>query len=154
MIASDAGQLTPFERRVLDACLDAPHPDLEALRHQAERVRAGTRTHTGVGAYLDFVVAEDAPRARNPGIAIGDVDLKVRGVPHGVATILYATDGVLKFIEFAAYDGEWPREPELLDIGYLKEIDIGNGVRSLLPTKERDPATLARALAPRAPVEG
>lgn len=153
MIASDAGELTAFERRVLDACLDAPHPDLEALRRQAEGVRVGTRTHTGGGAYLEFLVAEDAPRACNPAIVIGDVDLVVRDVEHGVATMLYAIDGVLRFIEFSAYEGEWPHAPELLDVGYLKDIDLGNGVRSLQPTGERDPVTLARALAPRQPGE-
>jgi len=146
----DPGELTAFERRVLDACLDAPHPDLEALRRQALGARVGTRTHTGVGAYLDLVVAEDAPRASNPGFAIGDVDLSVRDVAQGVATILYVVDGALKFIEFAAHDGAWPQVPELLDIGYVREVDVGNGVWSLVPTKTRDPATLARALAPRA----
>lgn len=151
--ALDAGELTAFERRVLDACLDAPHPDLEALRCQAKSVRAGTRTHTGVGAYLDFVVAEDAPRACKPVMMIGDVNVTVRNVPLGVATILYVVDGVLDFIEFATYDGEWPHEPELLDIGYLKEIEVGNDAWSLLPTSERDPATLARALATRTPAE-
>lgn len=148
MSAIDAGRLTPFERRVLDACLDAPHPDLEALRRQAEGVRAGTRTHAGAGAYLDLVVTEDAPRARNSGFAIGDVDLTVRGVQHGVATILYVVDGMLKFIEFATCDDEWPHDPELIDVGYFKEVDVGNGVYSLVSTKTRDPGTLARALAP------
>ncbi len=154
MTVIDAGELTAFERRVLDACLDAPHPDLEALRRQAEGARVGTRTHTGSGAYLDFVVAEDAPRAYNPAIVIGDVDLVVRDVDHGVATILYAIDGVLRFIEFSAYEGEWPHDPELLGIGYLKDIDLGNGVRSLQPSRDRDPVTLARALAPRQSGEG
>lgn len=148
---TDPGELTAFERKVLDACLAAPHPDLDALRRQALGARVGTRTHTGVGAYLDLIVAEDAPRASNPGFAIGDVNLTVRDVPHGVATILYAVDGVLKFIEFAAHDGEWPQDPDLFDIGYLKEVAVGDGVWSLVPTKVRDPATLARALAPRAP---
>lgn len=151
MSACNAGELTAFERRVLDACLDAPHPDFEVLRNQAQVARAGVRTHTGVGAYIEFVFEENVPRARSPAIAIGDVDLTVHNVPNGVATVLYAVDGLLKFIEFATHDGQWPQEPELLDIGYLKEVDVGNGVRSLLPAKVRDPATLARALESRLP---
>ena len=148
---TDPGELTTFERKVLDACLAAPHPDLDVLRHQALAVRAGTRTHTGSGAYLDFVVPADAPRASNPAIAIGDVDVTVRDVPSGVTSILYGIDGVLKYIEFATLDGEWPQDPDLLDVGYLKEVVVGDGVWSLVPTKVRDPATLARALAPRVP---
>jgi hypothetical protein len=140
--------LTAFERRVLDACLVGSHPDLDALRKQAESALAGSRTHTGIGAYLDFVVAADAPRASNPRIVLGDVDLNVQGVPNGVATMLYALDGVLKFIEFATYDDAWPHAPDVVDIRYLKETGVGSGVLSLQPVRERDPSTLGRAMAP------
>jgi hypothetical protein len=127
---------------------------MDALRKQAESALVGSRTHAGIGAYLDFVVAADAPRTSNPRIVLGDVDLNVQGVPNGVATMLYALDGVLKFIEFAAYDDEWPHAPEVVDIRYLKETDVGGGVLALQPVRERDPSTLARAMASASVDEG
>lgn len=142
-----AGQLTPFERKVLDACLAGAHADLALLRNQLERVQVTDRSHTSAGGYAEFTVPGDMPRAANSELRIGDVDLKIAGISHGVATILYAIDGALRFIEFATYGEDWPETPELLGIGYFKEVDVGNGVMSLLPMGERDPSTLARALA-------
>jgi hypothetical protein len=104
------------------------------------------REHTNVGAYIDFSVPETAPSLHAGPIIIGDVNLEVRGVSAGLATLLYVYEGRLQFLELATYDDSWPEEPELLSIGYLQEVQVSAGTFSLVPVKERHPETLARAL--------
>ena len=142
---------TDFERRVIDACLAGDYPTLSVLRQQASAIAVVGRTHTGVGAYLDFAVSDDAPRLDPGVVVIDDLDLDVAGGPDGVATLLYAFDGRLQFLEFATYGGEWPEDPRLLRVGYLLARPIGPDSVALDPVAERDGATIERALAPRSP---
>ena len=140
---------TDFERRVIDACLAGDHPTLAILRHQANGIAIVGRRHTGVGAYLDFSVADSAPQL-DPGVVIiDDLDLEIADLPDVVATLLYAFDGRLQFLEFATYGGEWPEKPTLLGIGYLLARPIGSDMVALDPVAERDRATIERALTPR-----
>jgi len=140
--------LTTFERRVLDACLAGEDPKLSLLRVQADAATVATRTHTGVGAYIDFSVPASAPQLEHGTIVIGDVNLEISGVPEGVATLLYVYEGRLQFLEFATYVGEWPEDPQLVSLCYFQEAPIGTGTDafSLVPVNERHPETLARAL--------
>lgn len=143
--------LTDFERRVLDACLAGDDPKLAVLRQQAEVASVAGREHTGAGAYITLAIPPTAPVVEPGAIVIGDVDLKIAGVPEGVATLLYVYEGTLRFIEFAAYEGEWPEDPEILHIGYLQEIAIAGDAYSLVPVDARHAETLARSLAVRGP---
>ncbi|WP_457098140.1 hypothetical protein [Lysobacter sp. P5_B9] len=103
--------LTAFEKRVLDACLAGDDPIFEVLRSQADACDVSKRTHTGVGAYVDFAVPDSASFLDSRVIIIGDVNLEVLGVPEGLATLLYIYEGRLQFLELATYDGEWPTDP-------------------------------------------
>ncbi|RNF84165.1 hypothetical protein [Montanilutibacter psychrotolerans] len=141
--------LTDFERRVLDACLAGDDPKLAVLRLQAEVASVAGREHTGTGAYITLAVPPTAPVLEPGAIVIGDVDLKIAGVPEGVATLLYAYEGTLRFIEIAAYEGEWPEDPEILGIGYLQEIPIAGDAYSLVPVDTRHAETVARSLSVR-----
>ncbi|UHQ18807.1 hypothetical protein LVB87_11505 [Lysobacter sp. KIS68-7] len=140
---------TDLEKRVIDACLAGDHPTLSILRHQAKGITVVDRRHTGVGAYIDFAVDDAAPRLDPGSVIIGDIDLEVAGVTDGVATLLYAYDGRLQFLEFATYDDEWPEDPTLLRIAYFKERSIGPTTFALDPVAERDRVTLERALTSR-----
>ena len=138
--------LTKFEKQVLDACLVGDDPKLAVLRLQADSATVASREHTGVGAYITFSVPDSAPHLESSTFIIGDVNPEVFGVPAGVATLLYAYEGKLQFLEFATYDGEWPQAPEIASIGYLQEVQVAADAFTLVPVKERHPETLARAL--------
>src|SRR4249919_2566945 len=140
-----------FEKRVLDACLAGDDPALQTLRRQADACEVTQRNHTGVGAYVDFSVPDSVPRLDSRVIIIGDVNLEVRNVPHGVATLLYIYEGRLQFIEFATYEGDWPKDPEIIGIGYFHEVQISDSAFNLAPVSQRHPETLARSLRGREP---
>ena len=138
--------LTAFEKRVLDSCLAGNDRMLATLRQQADMAAVSSREHTGVGAYINFSVPDSAPLLEPGTIVIGDVNLEVSGVPAGVATLLYAYEGKLQFLEFATYDGNWPNDPEIITLGYLQEVQVGPNAFTLIPVEERNAETLARAL--------
>lgn len=138
--------LTAFEKRVLDACLAGSDPKLVTLQQQADAATVDSRERTDAGAYINLSVSDAAPLLEPGTIVIGDVNLGIVGVPEGVATLLYVYEGKLQFIEFAAYGGTWPEDPEIVSVGYLQEVKIGTDAFTLIPVDERHPETLARAL--------
>ena len=138
--------LTTFEKRVLDACLAGDDPKLVTLWQQADAATIKSREHTGAGAYINLSISDAAPLLEPGTIVIGDVNLEIVGVPEGVATLLYAYEGKLQFIEFATYGSAWPEDPEIVGVGYLQEVKIGTDAFTLIPVDERHPETLARAL--------
>ncbi|MFT3897698.1 MAG: hypothetical protein QM719_08390 [Thermomonas sp.] len=142
--------LTPFEKQVLDACLAGDSPVLCDLRQQAIGLTVSSREYTGPGAYINFAVSESSPLLEGRTIIIGDVNLEIKGLPSGVATLLYILDGKLNFLELATYDGDWPDQPEITGIGYLREIEISEDSFNLVPAPERHAPTLDRALQGRA----
>lgn len=139
--------LTPFETQVLEACLKGPQPVLASLRSQIAHVQVKARTHTGVGAYVDFVMAPSVPRVTPTEMVFGDVDVQVEGVTAEVSTVLYIVGGHLHFLEFAALDGEWPKEPVITKLGYLRSEKVEDDEYRAVPVDERDPDSLARSLA-------
>jgi hypothetical protein len=54
------------------------------------------------------------------GIILEDVNVQVSNVEHGVATLLFVTAGLLDFLEFATFTGSWPKDPQLLALGYYR----------------------------------
>ena len=137
---------TAFEKRVLEACLAGEHPTLRTLRLQADAATVSSRESTGPGAYVNFSVPESAPLLEAGTIIIGDVNVTVRDVPAGLATLLYIYDGKLQFLELATYDGDWPEDPEIISVGYLQEVEVGANSFNLVPVAERHLETLDRAL--------
>jgi hypothetical protein len=140
------GDLTPFERRVLDAFLLGSEPQLEILRAQAAVATVSSREHTGCGAYINFQTPESAPAVSPSDIILGDVHVQVTDVPHGVASLLFINSGRLNFLEFATYTGSWPKDPQLLQLGYYRIEPSNPKSFTLVPVDQRDSVTLARAL--------
>jgi hypothetical protein len=106
-----------------------------------------SREHTGVGAYINFHTPEFAPAVSPPEIILGDVNVQVANVPHGVTSLLWITSGRIDFLEFATYTGSWPKAPQLLRLGYYRFEPSGRPSFTLVPVDQRDSVTLARALA-------
>lgn len=138
--------LSDFEQQVLEACLKGPQPVLAALRSQIAKVQVSARTHTGVGSYIDFAMPQSVPRITPTELVFGDVDVQVEGVTAEVSTVLYIVGGHLHFLEFAALEGDWPKEPVVTKLGYLRSEKVGD---EFLPVAidERDPEVLAQSLA-------
>lgn len=147
--------LTPFEQQVLEAILKGPQPELAVLRAQIPEVKVKARTHTGVGSYIDFTVPQIVPRVSPSEMVFGDVDVQVEGVKAEVSTVLYVVGGHLHFLEFAALEGEWPKEPVITKLGYLRSEKVGPDDYRAVPVDERDPEALAHSLAgPKIKVKG
>ncbi len=138
--------LSEFEKQVLEACLKGPQPVLAALRSQIAKVQVSARTYTGVGSYIDFAMPQNVPRITPTELVFGDVDVQVEGVTAEVSTVLYIVGGHLHFLEFAALEGEWPKEPVITKLGYLRSEKVGDDYQPVA-IAERDPDALARSLA-------
>jgi hypothetical protein len=140
--------LNPFEQQVLEAFFKGNAPELAVLRKQLDKVQVRNRTHTGIGCFVDFQVPAAVPRVTPAEMAFGDVNVEVEGVTAPVSTLLYIIGGAIHFMEIAVDEGEWPKEPVLTRVNYLKSVQSGDGI-DFVPTDERDPAALAHALAGR-----
>ncbi len=142
--------LRPHETLVLQALLAGDHPTLSRLREQATDLVVKGRKYSIVGEYVDLAVASRHSVAEPPNIILGDLDVEVEGIQHGVTTLLYVIDGKLDFIEFATAADTWPENPVVTGIRYFREIETALGNYVLEPVSQRDPATLERALKVRA----
>ncbi len=140
--------LNPFEQQVLEAFFKGNAPELAVLRKQIPKLEVRNRTHTGIGCFIDFQLPPAVARVTPTEMAFGDVNVEVEGVTAPVSTLLYVIGGAIHFMEIAADEGEWPKEPVLTRLNYLKSVPVGDGF-DFVPTDERDPAALAHALAGR-----
>jgi hypothetical protein len=138
--------LRPHESFVLQTLLAGDHPILAQLREQATDVVVKSRNHTTVGEYVDLAIASRHVAVQPPNIVLGDIDIEVEGVKHGVATLLFVIDGKLNFIEFATAADTWPENPVINGVKYFREVETAPGSYSLEPVLHRDSATLQRAL--------
>jgi hypothetical protein len=139
--------LTAFERAVLDAFLAGDDPKLTLLRAQAEACTVSGRRHSGVGSFTELHVADSAPRVSPPAMTLGDLDLRVAGLPRGATAMLFVRHGALVLLEFVSNEGDWPQDPVLAGIGYLRYEPTGGGAYKLVNASARDPDTLALQLA-------
>lgn len=136
-----------FERRLLDACLAGDHPLLAALRAQAALARVERHEHEPDGVRSFFALPDDVTPVEPAAIHFSDVDPDIEGLDDGASVSLWVIGGRLAFLEVLAYDGAWPTPPRLRGLRYLCEVQIGPGTWSATPVEQRDPQTLARALA-------
>lgn len=143
----DITALNAFERSLLDACLAGADPALAALRTQAAGVGVERREDEPDGVRTFFVLPDDVAPVEPAALHFSDVDPEIEGLPDGASVSLWVIGGRLAFLEVLAYDGAWPQAPRLLGLRYLREHQIGPGTWSATPVDERDPDTLARALA-------
>jgi hypothetical protein len=140
--------LNPFEQQVLEAFFKGNAPELAVLRKQLAKVQVRNRTHTGIGCFVDFHLPPEVARVTPAEMAFGDVNVEVEGVTAPVSTLLYIIGGAIHFMEIAVDEGQWPKEPVLTRLNYLKSVQVDGGV-DFVSTDERDPAALAHALAGR-----
>ena len=108
-----------LELCVMDMLLKGDDPRLATLRQQFERSTLRERRLTGVGFYVDFAVADDAPHleSREP-FHIGDVEAQIEGLEHGAGFVLFVKDGVIDCLEGYCYDEIWAEEPKLIALSY------------------------------------
>lgn len=140
--------LNPFEQQILEAFLKGDQPELAVLRKQIAKLEVRNRTHTGVGCFVDFQLPAPVARVTPAEMAFGDVNLEVEGITAPVTTLLYIIGGAIHFLEIAADEGEWPKEPVITRLNYLKSIKVKEGF-DLVPSDERDPVAVTHALAGR-----
>jgi hypothetical protein len=138
--------LTPLERQVLDMFLSGDHPVLEALRAQAAAALVASREYTGVGVYVNLTVPDAVAIPAPSDLVFGDVNLELQNAEPGIAVLLYVQGGYLSFLELVTPSTPWPEDPVVERITYFREVPVTPGGFSLVPSVERDPNTLARAL--------
>ena len=140
--------LNPFEQQILEAFMKGKQPELAVLRQQITKLQVRNRPHTGIGCFVDFQLPAAVPRVTPWEMAFGDVNVEVEGVTAPVSTLLYVIGGAVHFLEIAADEGEWPKEPVITRLNYLKSVKLVDGY-DLVPSDERDPAALKLSLAGR-----
>jgi hypothetical protein len=140
--------LNAFEQQILEAFLKGNQPELAVLRKQIAKLEVRNRTHTGVGCFVDFQLPATVARVTPAEMAFGDVNLEVEGITAPVTTLLYIIGGAIHFLEIAADEGEWPKEPVITRLNYLKSVKLDDGF-DLVPSDERDPVAVTHALAGR-----
>jgi hypothetical protein len=133
--------LTPFERRVIDAFLAGPERQLELLRAQAEVASVASRKHTVVGAYINFAIPPSVPTVSPPRMILGDVNVTVLDVEHGVTSLLFINSGRIDFLEFATFTGSWPKDPQLLRLGVHEWLSESGHVRPTATGEQQDFST-------------
>lgn len=138
--------LTDFERAVLRAFLTGDDARLQILQAQLSVCVVTGRRHTGVSSFTDLAVPEDVDRMSPPAITMGDLDLRVEGLPEGATAMLFVRAGALARLEFVTNAGHWPEQPVVREIGYFRYAPTVRGGYTLVPVTDRDPATLALQL--------
>lgn len=138
--------LRNHERVALEALLDSEEPVLRQLRDQARQATVVNRTYTTFGEYVDLSIPDACQSVLPPELILGDIDLQVQGVQFGVTTLLYVVAGRLSYIEFATVSDDWPEEPQVTGVRYLRETETAPGTYALEPVPLRDSATIRRAL--------
>src|SRR3954462_7964220 len=76
-------ELLQLAERLVPLLIEGAHPALSALREQFARARVKQVELTGVGFYIDFEVALDAPLAEPSDFSGGDARITVEGVENG-----------------------------------------------------------------------
>lgn len=139
--------LTRFERAVLDAFLAGEEPLLAQLRAQAAACSVAARRHGGVGSFIELHVPGSAERVSPPAMTMGDVDVQVAGLSRGATAMLFVRHGALVLLEFVSNEGDWPVDPVLTGLRYIRYQPAPAGGYTLIPVDARDPGTLAMQLA-------
>ena len=129
--------LTALEEALMKLLLAGEDPVLEVLRGQLEVLSVSSRQVTPMGFFTSFSVRQDALRVEHPNdLVLDDVGAEIVGLEPGPDFQLFVSDGVLDSLECAVFEGEWPREPELVRAFYLRVNPRESG--SLLRTDRRD----------------
>jgi hypothetical protein len=117
------GQLSVFERAVMEAALVGDHPVLESLREQLHYCSVRNRSYSGVGFFTEFTIDPGTPAAptSRDSVHIGDVAASVNGLKHGAGFVVFVRGGYLDMLEGHSYDEPWPEQIEEYEIQYTSE---------------------------------
>lgn len=98
---------TPFETQIVHAILEQHrerYPDLIPL---CANLRVESRKSTSVGAYITFSAESQHPTTGTRDAQIGfDGEIRVTGIPSGLAGELVISDGLLDYLELVTYGDE------------------------------------------------
>jgi hypothetical protein len=100
-----------LERAVMARFLKANTPVAAELRAQYAAATVVRRELTGVGFFIDYSVAVDAPRIVPPNLEIGDAATLTNGI--GVGFVLFVRDGAISMLEGYTYDEPWPDDARI-----------------------------------------
>ena len=111
-------ELTPLERAVLEAVLSEDNKSLAAFRKQIDSMVVSTRTPSGVGfmtklAVPAALVVADQMKPDFPIIIATHPQL----AGGGAEFILQLKDGKVNSIEAFCYEGMWPEDESLFEVG-------------------------------------
>ena len=130
------GALAPMGVRaavkmLMPLLLKGADPFCAVLREQYRRSRIVRVELTGLGFYVDFDVAEDAPTTSPPSFTGGDADIRIDTPHHPGGCVVYVRGGRLQTLEVFTFDGVWAEESRLVSV---------ESVDSLCPYAERPEA--------------
>ena len=106
----ESGDLTPFEREVIETILRLDHPVMDALRAQLAVCGVVDREFTGHGFFTTVVVPPDAAPASvtRYQLRLGEVGATLDGLDNGAGFVLWIKTGIIDCLEGFAYDQPWP----------------------------------------------
>ena len=114
--------LTRLETEAMRMLLDGEDPVLTILRAQYDHSCVKTREYTGVGFYTRFSVPETVPRVTSrKSFTFDDVHAEIEGLESGACFMLLISDGVIDFLEGAAYGESWPSQSEHFTFTYISK---------------------------------
>lgn len=144
-----AMELTPEERKLLDALLTGAHPALAVLRAQLAVARIEQRELTGVGFFAHFRVPEEVLRVPVRQWIIGDVAVTHPSLEHGGGALLFVDAGVLGMLEAYSYGSEpWPEHGAGMETAYLtRGRSLPGGGFQIEQVRTRDEDWLAKEYA-------
>lgn len=103
--------LTSLERDVLLRSLEAPLPQVAALRRQLEHVSVTEREESGVGMFVHLEVPEGVldPSIEGASFQFGDVVADIPGLRYGIGFVVFVRGGRLDMLEGYTFgDERWP----------------------------------------------
>jgi hypothetical protein len=113
-------EINALEKEILKFLLAGDDPTLEVLRIQYFTSKVIKRELTGVGFFLSFSVAPEAPRLESPkSLHFGDVKADIEGLQNGAGFVLHINEGAIDELEGYSYDEPWPVNVDKFHISYI-----------------------------------
>ena len=108
--------ISNFEMELINMLLAGEDDILSLLRKQFSHSMIRSKTNTGVGFYISFIVSEDMPRlfeelpTVKSRFCFGDVDAIIPGLRGGAGFLIWIVDGYFDQLEGYTFGEEWPSE--------------------------------------------
>jgi hypothetical protein len=100
--------------RLLPPLVEGSHPALVALQQQIPQVRIAKVELTGVGFFVDFEDAGNAPLAEPANFVGGNAVITVAGATAPAGCVLFVSNGRISLLEgYTCGDDIWPEDAEV-----------------------------------------